>query len=167
MSYKALDVARWFLNKDTDNTLFNKELMKKAGRNFYAGNARLNKYLHLAQNIYIAKYGKPLFDDRFYAYDNGAVVEDVGTKYAMLINQKGKNEVQFDEQTENFLKKFLEMFKNASVEELIELSHEDNEWKDKHHYYRKQDQIMDTTNPSRMAEYKEQYADIAEAMDWL
>ena len=88
MTYKALDIAKWFLSKDVDKTLFNKELTSKNVITFYEGNVRLNKFLHLAQNIHIAKYGKPLFNERFYAYDNGAVVEDVRTNYAVLLNKK-------------------------------------------------------------------------------
>lgn len=166
MTYKALDIAKWFLSKDVDKTLFNKELTSKNGRTFYEGNARLNKFLHLAQNIHIAKYGKPLFNERFYAYDNGAVVEDVRTNYAVLLNKK-ENNIAFDEETEKFLNKFFSFFKNASVDELIELSHEDNEWKEKTKNFRKSDQIMDSMNLARVAEYKEQYEDIVEAMEQL
>ena len=166
MTYKALDIAKWFLSKDVDKTLFNKELTSKNGRTFYEGNARLNKFLHLAQNIHIAKYGEPLFNERFYAYDNGAVVEDVRTNYAVLLNKTESN-ITFDDETEKFLNKFFSFFKNASVDELIELSHEDNEWKEKTKNFRKTDQIMDSMNPARVAEYKEQYEDIVEAMDRL
>ena len=35
MTYKALDIAKWFLSKDVDKTLFNKELTSKNGRTFY------------------------------------------------------------------------------------------------------------------------------------
>ena len=48
---KAIDVAKYFLNKD-DGTLFNNKLVERSGRRFYEGNARLNKYLHIAQNQY-------------------------------------------------------------------------------------------------------------------
>ena len=65
------------------------------------------------------------------------------------------------------MNKFFSFFKNASVDELIELSHEDNEWKEKTKNFRKSDQIMDSMNPARVAEYKEQYEDIVEAMEQL
>ena len=74
---KNIDVARYFLNQDKSGEIFNKELRKQNGRMIYEGNARLNKYMHLAQNIYIAKYGIPLMDSVFYAYDNGAVDPEV------------------------------------------------------------------------------------------
>ena len=68
---KAKEIAEWFLLQDKDGKIFNKNLINRNGRFFYEGNARLNKYLHLAQNIYIAKTGNALFEDCLYAYDNG------------------------------------------------------------------------------------------------
>lgn len=66
---RGIDVARYFLSLDKEHKLFGRALRNQNGRNFYEGNARLNKYLHLAQNIYIAKYGTPMMDSVFYAYD--------------------------------------------------------------------------------------------------
>ena len=80
---KAIDVAKYFLNKD-DGTLFNNRLVGRAERKFYEGNARLNKYLHIAQNLYIARYGSKLFEDDLYAYDNGAVVPSVQENYLAI-----------------------------------------------------------------------------------
>ena len=57
---KGMDAAKFLLNLDDSRKIFNKELRTQNGRTFYEGNARLNKYMHLAQNIYIAKYGVPL-----------------------------------------------------------------------------------------------------------
>ena len=47
MTYKALDIAKWFLLKDVDKTLFNKELTSKNRITFYEENARLNKFCFL------------------------------------------------------------------------------------------------------------------------
>ena len=81
---KAIQVAKYFLSLDTNHTMFNKDLIERNGRTFHEGNARLNKYLHLSQNIYLAKTGVPLIEDDFYAYDNGAVIPDVQERYAVL-----------------------------------------------------------------------------------
>ena len=83
---RAVDIAKYFINKDSDKTLFNKNTICKNGRTFYEGNARLNKFLHLAQNIYFAKHNKLLMDTSFYAYDNGAVIPDIQEHYGALIN---------------------------------------------------------------------------------
>lgn len=49
------------------------------------------------------------------------------------------------------------------MDELIELSHEDPERIDKHGYYKKEDQIMDSM--ARKEEYAEQYADIIKVLE--
>lgn len=85
MTYKALDIAKWFLLNDVDKTLFNKELTSKNGITFCEENVRLNKFLFFVQNIHIAKYG---INERFYEYDDGAVVEEVRTNYAVLLFNK-------------------------------------------------------------------------------
>ena len=55
MMHKNTDIAKFFLSLDKDHTIFTKDLVDRNDRTFYEGNARLNKYMHLAQNIYIAK----------------------------------------------------------------------------------------------------------------
>lgn len=159
---KGIDVAKYFISLDKDHTLFNKELVTQNGRTFYKGNARLNKYMHMAQNIYIAKTGKPLMDSVFYAYDNGAVDPKVQENYSVLLNHTNEAP-NIPEEEEIFLKKIFKAFYNAELDELIELSHEDSEWQDKHIYYNKSDQKMDSI--SRKDEYAKQYADIIKIMD--
>ena len=141
-------VWRYLLSKDKDGTLFNKNLTSKNGRSFYSGNARLNKYLHLAQNIYLAKTGELLIDSAFYAYDNGAVVPEVQENYAVLLNQRQiPNNILSQDQ--EFLDKIYNVFINASLEELIELSHEDSEWIEKHSFYSKEKQKNEFVRESR------------------
>ena len=62
---KADDVAKYFLSKDKDRVLFNNNIVEKNNRKSYEGNIRLNKYLFLSQVVYMAKYGKKLFNDNF------------------------------------------------------------------------------------------------------
>ncbi len=159
---KGVDVAIYFLSLDKKQDVFNKEILVKNGRKFYVGNARLNKYLHMAQNIYIAKYGKPLMDSVFYAYDNGAVDPNVQEKYSVLLNMRN-NPVSIGEDEKKYLDSIYDAFKNAPLDELIELSHEDPEWIDKHGYYKKEDQIMDSM--ARKEEYAEQYADMIKVLE--
>lgn len=158
---KGIDVARYFLSKDPDRKLFNKELETKNGRTFYEGNARLNKYLHMAQNIYIAKTGSKLFDDDLYAYDNGAVLPRVQENYSVLYGRH--TEPELPDGAKEYLDKIYAVFEGATLDELIELSHEDDEWVAKSGYYQKSAQRMDSL--SRADEYREQYADIIKVMD--
>lgn len=160
---KDLDVAKYFLSKDTDKSLFNKKIINKNNRTLYEGNARLNKYLHLAQNIYIAKTGYPLMDAEFYAYDNGAVSPRVQENYAVLVSQKNYDTSSIENEEKSFLDKFYKAFQSADLDELIDLSHEDKEWIENRCYYLKIDQKMDSMKHKDI--YKEQYKDIIKVMD--
>lgn len=154
-------IAQWFLLQDPDETIFTKNLVYKNGRSFYEGNARLNKYLHLAQNIYIAKTGNKLFEDSLYAYDNGGVIPQVQENFSALLNSKQCPILSND--IARFLQKIYIILQNATLDELIELSHEDDEWKEKCNYYNRQDQEMDSLKHA--AEYAEQYKDILYIME--
>lgn len=157
----AIQIAKYFLSKDQERQLFNKTLVHKNGRDFYEGNARLNKYLHMAQNIFIAKTGTKLFQEDLYAYDNGAIAPDVQENYAILLS---KNDIPcLPAEISDFLDRIFKVLENASLDELIELSHEDSEWIAKHGYYSKPDQRMNSM--ARASEYQEQYHDILVVMD--
>jgi len=157
----VIDVAEYFLSKDPERQLFNRRTITKSGRIFYEGNARLNKYLHLAQNLYIAKTGKTLFPEDLYAYDNGAVAPCVQESYSVL--QSRKTVPTLSAQLEDFLDRIFVIFKNASLDELIELSHEDSEWIAKHSFYDKPNQRMNSI--AKAGEYAVQYKDIIKVMD--
>lgn len=158
---RAIDVAEYFLSKDPERKLFTKKLQTKNRRKFYEGNARLNKYLHLAQNVFIAKNGEKLFGDDLYAYDNGAVATSVQESYSVLWSRS--NTPAFTPEIAEFLDKLYLILENAPLDELIDISHEDPEWADKHRGYSKECQRMDSL--SRSSEYKEQYADVIEMME--
>ncbi|MBR3428613.1 MAG: hypothetical protein IKG87_00790 [Clostridia bacterium] len=85
--FTARQIAEFFLAHDDTGLLKDTTLITRNGRKFYRGNARLNKYLHIAQNMYIAKTGEKLFSDDLFAYDNGGVVPDVQEKYSILLNR--------------------------------------------------------------------------------
>lgn len=160
----CITVARYILSKDPNRCVFNtKNLITKNNRKFYEGNARLNKYLHLIQNVYIAKYGRPLICDDLYAYDNGGVVPKVQENYAILINENTPVEQNISGTDAIFLDKMCKALETATLDELIELSHEDPEWKAKNHYFNKADQKMESMK--YVEAYKEQYADFVKILD--
>lgn len=160
---KAKEIAIYLMQLDKEGKFESKNLVEANGRKFYEGRARLNKYLHLAQNIYYAKTSRLLFDEPLYAYDNGGVVEDIRENFDMLVKIKDEKETSLDEDTKTFLKKVCIVLQNADIYKLMDLSHEDPEWIAKHGFYNKQDQVMNTA--SRLEEYREQYADIIQIMD--
>ena len=156
----AIQVAQYFLSKDPNAQLFapadSKHVIELNGSTPYEGNVRLNKYLHIAQNLYIAMYGEKLFDDDIYAYTNGGVVPAVQNNYAFLRKGVSLDKELDDEGKKKFLDRFNVIYDYAPLDELIEISHEDPEWEEK------------TINPfgqqkmsslERIDEYKEQYED--------
>lgn len=152
-------VAEYFLSKDPERKLFNRNIVEYNDRKFYEGNARINKYLFLAQVVHLAKYEERLFLDDFSAYDNGPVVEDIMNSYPRLIGKDNKNIIT--DSKREFLDKIYMSLENASYEELIEITHEDPEWKKL---------SSDTYNAPIMKiednieEYKKRYKGLIEAL---
>lgn len=158
---EARDAARYIISLDVNNDYFTKKLIKMNGREFYEGNARLNKILHMAQNIYIGREGKKLINADFYAYDNGGVIPDIQENYAFLVATNRTTEYHVEETDQVFLHKVFNMLKDAPIEELIDIDHEDPAWEEKHMFHnRKQDQIMDSLA------YADDYRDRYEAANF-
>lgn len=57
----AKQVAEYFLSKDPKRKLFNYNVVSYNGRKFYEGNARINKYLFLAQVVHLTKFNLGCF----------------------------------------------------------------------------------------------------------
>lgn len=123
---KAEVIAKYYLSKDSDRVLFNNNVVVKNNRKFYEGNARLNKYLFLSQVVYLARYERKLISDNFVVYDNGPVIKDIITEYPIISSRR--ETVTIPDDVKVFLDKIYESLKNASYEELIEITHEDPEW---------------------------------------
>ena len=156
-----IEAAKYLISKDPEQRLFDRNsLIRRENHTFYEGNARLNKLLHLAQNIHIAKYGRPLFEAELYAYDNGVVSKRVLEDYSRLVVSRAHPSISPDDAA--FLDKIFDIFANAPIEDLIELSHEDSEWQEKIKGRNLAEQKIDSM--SRAGEYREQYADIIEYM---
>ena len=153
---KARDAARFVISLDSKKEYFTKKLIKMNGREFYEGNARLNKILHMAQNIYIGRTGKKLIDADFCAYDNGGVIPDIQENYAFLIGTNDGIAFDVENEDQQFLHKVFIMLKDAPIEELIDIDHEDPAWEEKHMFHnRKSDQIMNSL--AYVDDYKDRY----------
>ena len=152
----ARDAARYVISLDIEKKYFTKKLIKMNGREFYEGNARLNKILHMSQNIYIGRTGMKLIDADFYAYDNGGVIPDIQENYAFLIGTNDITTFCIDETAQQFLYKVYIMLKDAPIDELIEIDHEDPAREEKHMFHnRKEDQRMDSL--AYVEDYKDRY----------
>ncbi len=156
---KAIEVAKYYLSKDINGQLFNNNIVVKNERKFYEGNARLNKYLFLAQVVYLARYERKLFDDDFVAYDNGPVLVDIMKEYSHIANNNKKTIINDSDKI--FLDKIYDALKNATYEELIDITHEDPEWiKLSHDTYNAP--VMNLEE--NIAEYQKRYKGLIEAL---
>lgn len=156
------DVVNFFFNLNPGRKLFNRKLITRNGSTFYEGNARLNKYLHLAQNIYLAMTGELLMDTAFYAYSNGAVIPFVQRDYRVL-SAKAKEVQDVLDDVKVFLTKLYMTFENADIDEIIEIDHQDEAWIEKSKYTNYEQQKMDTL--AHKEEYKTQYADMIKVLN--
>lgn len=152
----ARDAARFVISLDEKKEYFTKQVIQLNNREFYEGNARLNKILHMAQNVYIGRTGEKLIDADFYAYDNGGVIPDIQENYAFLVGTNDESTFDVDQTSQQFLHKMFIMLKDAPIEELIEIDHEDPAWEEKHMYHnRKEDQRMNSL--AYADDYKDRY----------
>lgn len=126
----AKEVAKYFLSKDIDKKMFNTKLVEYNERKAYEGNIRLNKYLYFAQTVYLAKYGKLLFEDNFVAYDNGPVIKEIVESYPSIQARANKENIVLPEEIKDFLDKIYLSLKDATCSELIEITYEDTAWKE-------------------------------------
>lgn len=157
------DVANYFFSLDPDRKLFNQKLIKKNGSTFYEGNARLNKYLHLSQNIYLAMTGNLLIDTSFYAYANGAVIPSIQRDYRILsVSAKDADVSMIPEAVKVFLKKIYKAFETADIDEIIDIDHEDEAWIEKCNNRNYEEQKIDTLKYRE--KYKVQYKDMIKVL---
>ena len=137
-------VAKYFLSKDNERKLFNMNVVTYNNRNFYEGNARLNKYLFLSQ----------------VAYDNGPVILDIMKTFPVLKSEENFSSIS--DKDKIFLDKIYESLENATYEELIDITHEDPEWlclKELTHNA----PVMDLEK--HIDEYKKRYKGLIEALN--
>ena len=159
---KVENIAKYILSLDKNNDIFINKLITLHGRDCYEGNVRLNKYLHIMQMVYFAMTDKKLFCEDMYAFDNGVVVNDVMNNYTYLKSTKDSYSIS-DENVKLFIEKMFNILKYAPLQELIKISHQDEEWKKKHNYYRKKDQLIDVD--SQKENYKILCADFIDILN--
>ena len=162
---KVEDIAKYILSLDKNNDIFVNKLLTLHGRNCYEGNVRLNKYLHIMQMVYFAMTDNKLFNEDMYAFDNGVVVNMVMNDYSYLKSNKETYNIT-DESVKLYIEKMFNILKYAPLKDLIEISHQDEEWKKKHNFYQKKEQLMDVD--SQKENYKIMCADFIEMLnnDW-
>ena len=159
---KVEDIAKYILSLDKNNDIFVNKLLTLHGRNCYEGNVRLNKYLHIMQMVYFAMTDNKLFNEDMYAFDNGVVVNMVMNDYSYLKSNKETYNIT-DKSVKLYIEKMFNILKYAPLKDLIEISHQDEEWKKKHNFYQKKGQLMDVD--SQKENYKIMCADFIEMLN--
>ena len=159
---KVEDIAKYILSLDKNNDIFVNKLLTLHGRNCYEGNVRLNKYLHIMQMFYFAMTDNKLFNEDMYAFDNGVVVNMVMNDYSYLKSNKETYNIT-DKSVKLYIEKMFNILKYAPLKDLIEISHQDEEWKKKHNFYQKKEQLMDVD--SQKENYKIMCADFIEMLN--
>lgn len=121
----ALDFSKWFINKKLDEPT-----------NTLNGNVKLQKLLFFSWLIHYKKYGKSLFEDDFFAFEKGPVVESVRQvyryNYDSLYIPRSDNctepDIEFTEEEITTLQLTEILFGDATAEELIKISHNSPVW---------------------------------------
>ena len=115
--------------------------------------------MFLAQVVYLARYERKLFDDDFVAYDNGPVLVDIMREYSHIVSNNKNSTINDSDKI--FLDKIYDALKNATYEELIDITHEDPEWiKLSHDTYNAP--VMNLEE--NIAEYQKRYKGLIEAL---
>ncbi len=117
------DIAKWFCSKN----IIDKPNTREA-------NMKIQKLLFFAQLIYMAKNnGKTMFDEEFKAFKDGVILETVMNnyrqQYKLMFEDIKNSELKIDKNVEEVLNTTIEIFGDASAQELSELSHEFDAWK--------------------------------------
>lgn len=132
----VFDYTKWFLDNHLDTP-----------RNTFKGNMKLQKLLFFAQLISLAKNNKLLFEEQFYAFENGMVMENIRLKYKNdlneLLNYKRneftKEELEILELTKN-------IYGKESAETLSKMTHQFEYWKK---YLQRSNNIFDFKDKSK------------------
>ena len=121
MSYKAIDIANWFINqfdKDSGDVVTH---------------LKLQKLLYFSEAWTQLLLNKELFSEKMEAWAHGPVVKEVfkefnGSGWEPL-NVSG-DIIELDQDTNNILTQVLKAYGNVSAKTLEHMTHEDQPWKE-------------------------------------
>lgn len=118
----AFDVARWFIRNNLDQP-----------RNTFDGNMKLQKLLYFSQLVHFAKYDEPLFNEPIYAFENGAVVEEIRQIYKHnnldFVQSAYSEKINLSDEHLHTLKIVQDVFGHLTATELSHLNHKHPGWK--------------------------------------
>jgi uncharacterized phage-associated protein len=125
-TYRANNIAKYFIY------LASKDIIGEGGGEREGiTNLKLQKILYLAQAYYLAKFKKPLFNDRIEAWQYGPVIPNVYQEYKKNSNDPiiiPKDETSLLEEDKDNLKKIWDLFGKYSTTKLVNITHSHNPW---------------------------------------
>lgn len=96
-------------------------------------NLKLQKVLYFAQAYYLAKFGKPLFNNKIEAWEYGPVVPDVYRKFKRQVSNTiilEEDKSSLTEEDKEILKKVWDIFGGYSASRLVDIVHAHTPWKE-------------------------------------
>ncbi|MDR0767873.1 MAG: SocA family protein [Methanosarcinales archaeon] len=100
------------------------------------GNTKLQKLLFFSWLIHRSKFGKSLFDDVFFAFPKGPVVESVRQKYKNSYPLKSLDpSIEFTAEEQETLQLTVNIFGAANSKQLEDASHRSPAWKKYYNIY--------------------------------
>ncbi|WP_342262368.1 MULTISPECIES: Panacea domain-containing protein [unclassified Spiroplasma] len=126
----VMDMAKYLIHKNP--ALFNsKQLFKKNGLKMYKGEFMLHKLLHLAQVFHLLIKNKPLFSvNEEVAYNNGPVIISIRKQHNKPLIFNTKSEINLSKEIKSFIDNIYLFFEDANPDELFEITHYDQCWKE-------------------------------------
>jgi hypothetical protein len=153
----AVQVGKYHMEKDIECKVFTRRKMTINDSEQYEGNIRLNEYLHFAQILYLAYYSKPLFMEDLYAAKESVIVMSVYEMYTGVKFEKSAGFFDLNKQKKHFLDCIYNYFEPKTLDEILELSHRDIEWREKSAMLTR----FRPMNPViAMADYRQTYVDV-------
>ena len=123
MNYNAIDVAKWFMQK---------EYISVGADEYNMTNLKIQKLLYYAQGSFLAIFNRSLFNEKILKWELGPVVNEVYHE----LKAHGKNPVPyeasilpcFSEEEESVLNSVYENFGQYSAWKLKKMTHAETPW---------------------------------------
>ena len=145
----AETIAKHIIERDKNGCsyLFPSSGPRGNWRDFDKGNVRLNQYLHILQNLWIAKTGEKLFAENMMAEKYGGVVPEVWERYLAFAASE-----EMSPDVAAWIDRMCDIMDYAEVYELTDYTLDDPEWVEK---VGSENRKMDSL--ARAAEYRQLY----------
>ncbi|WP_342263915.1 hypothetical protein [Spiroplasma endosymbiont of Clivina fossor] len=126
----VMNMAKYLVCKNP--ALFNsKQLFLKNDFEMYKGEFMLHNLLHLSQVFHLLIKNKPLFSvNEEVAYNSGPVIRSIRKQHNRSLIFNTKSEINLSKEIKSFIDNIYLFFEDADLDELFEIAHYDQCWKE-------------------------------------